>query len=81
MNEQPLWERALDLILTKIDRGTQHMIDTVDVQPWTHAVLSISLWFTISYLKNIHPIFFLGWLFWVWYCVIIIGAVWRTGHK
>ena len=69
MNKQPLWDQTVDTM------------DVVDVQPWTHAVLGISLWFTISYLKSINLIFLIAWVVWVWYWSIIISAVWRTGYR
>lgn len=85
MNQQPLWDRAVDSILDAtwgaIERATRRMMDIVDVQPWTHAVLGTSLWFTISYLKSINLIFLLAWVAWVWYWIIIISAIWRTGYK
>lgn len=85
MNKQPLWDQAVDTIIDyswgKFERATQRMMDVVDVQPWTHAVLGISLWFTISYLKSINLIFLIAWVVWVWYWSIIISAIWRTGYR
>jgi len=84
-NQIPQWEKAVDTIIDyswgKFERATQRMMDVVDVQPWTHAVLGISLWFTISYLKSINLIFLIAWVVWVWYWSIIISAVWRTGYR
>ena len=85
MNKQPLWDQAVDTIIDyswgKFERATQRMMDVVDVQPWTHAVLGISLWFTISYLKSINLIFLIAWVVWVWYWSIIISSIWRTGYR
>jgi hypothetical protein len=85
MSKQPIWDQAVDFILDStwgvIERATRRMMDLVDVQPWTHAMLGISLWFTISYLKSINLIFLLAWMPWVWYWSIIISAIWRTGYR
>jgi hypothetical protein len=85
MKNQPFWDRAVDGILDATwgvtERATRRMMDIVDVQPWTHAALGTSLWFTISYLKSINLIFLLAWVVWVWYLIIIISSIWRTGYR
>jgi hypothetical protein len=85
MNKQPLWDKTVDIMLDyswgKFERATQRMMDIVDVQPWTHAALGTSLWFTISYLKSINLLFLIGWVAWAWYWSVIITAIWRTGYR
>ena len=85
MNKQALWDKTVDVVLNyswgRFERATQRMMDIVDVQPWTHTVLGISLWFTISYLKSINLLFLLAWVAWVWYWSIIITSIWRTGYR
>ena len=84
-DKRSIAEKTVDTILDytwgKFEGATQRMMDIVDVQPWTHAVLGISLWFTISYLKSINLIFLVGWLAWAWYWSIIITSIWRTGYR
>ena len=56
-DKRSIAEKTVDTILDytwgKFERATQRMMDVVDVQPWTHAVLGISLWC---------PQFFLQWI-------------------
>jgi hypothetical protein len=84
-NKKSIAEKTVDTMLDytwgKFERATRRMMDVVDVQPWTHAMLGTSLWFTISYLKSINLIFLLGWVAWAWYWTIIISSIWRTGYR
>jgi len=74
-------DRMLDGIWDRFAAATEWLKDVVDVQPWTHFFLGITLWFVIVWLKDRNFIFHLSWMPWAWYWMVIIGAPIRIGSR
>jgi len=74
-------ERFFDGLWDQFAAATEWLKDVVDVQPWTHVFLGVSLWFVIVWLKNHNFLFHLAWIPWAWYGLVIIGAPLRIGNR